>query len=110
MSAEAAADVDPFLAMGRRILATQPFSVLIGAVPDFFTVVQAIDDGEPRYHVDIETDDLEAEVARLTALGAELVTRWKDAFTMRSPGGHLLCVVPIHSDPETFAKSARTWP
>ncbi len=31
MSAEAAADVDPFLAMGRRILATQPFSVLIGA-------------------------------------------------------------------------------
>jgi uncharacterized protein (TIGR00369 family) len=31
MSAEAPADVDPFLAMGRRILATQPFSVLIGA-------------------------------------------------------------------------------
>src|SRR3954468_3172287 len=31
MSAEAAADVDPCLAMGRRILATQPFSVLIGA-------------------------------------------------------------------------------
>lgn len=88
----------------------EQFTVLIGAVPDFFTVVQAIDEGAPRYHIDIETDDLEAEVARLTALGAELVTRWKDAFTMRSPGGHLLCVVPIHSDPETFAKAARTWP
>jgi uncharacterized protein (TIGR00369 family) len=31
MNAEVAADVDPFLAMGRRVLATQPFSVLIGA-------------------------------------------------------------------------------
>jgi hypothetical protein len=88
----------------------EQFTVLIGAVPDFFTVVQALDDGAPRYHVDIETDDLEAEVARLTALGAESVTRWKDAFTMRSPGGHMLCVVPIHSDPETFDRNAHTWP
>ncbi|NBH03195.1 VOC family protein [Amycolatopsis sp. SID8362] len=35
----------------------------------------------PRYHVDIETDDLEAEVARLTALGAEPVSQWKEANT-----------------------------
>jgi hypothetical protein len=88
----------------------EQFTALVGAVPDFFTVVQAIDDGAPRYHVDIETDDLDAEVARLTALGAEQVTRWKDAFTMRTPGGHLLCVVPVHSDPETFARTAHTWP
>ena len=46
----------------------------------------------------------------LTALGAEPVNRWKDAITMRSPGGHLLCVVPVHSDPETFARTAHTWP
>jgi hypothetical protein len=88
----------------------EQFTVLAGAVPGIFTVVQAIDDGAPRYHLDIETDDLAAEVARLTALGAEPVSRWKDAFTMRSPGGHVLCVVPVHSDPETFASSARTWP
>jgi len=87
----------------------EQFTVLIDAAPGLFTVVQAVEDA-PRYHVDIETDDLAAEVARLTALGAELVTRWKDAFTMRAPGGHLLCVVPVHSDPETFANSARTWP
>jgi hypothetical protein len=86
----------------------EQFTVLIDAVPGLFTVVQAVDDA-PRYHLDIETDDLEAEVARLTALGAEQVGRWKDAFHMRSPGGHLLCVVPVHSDPETFAGSARTW-
>lgn len=85
------------------------FTVLIGAAPaGLFTVIQAVDDA-PRYHLDIETDDLAAEVARLTALGAELVSRWKDAYTLRAPGGHLLCVVPVHSDPDTFASSARTW-
>jgi hypothetical protein len=88
----------------------EQFTVLIGAVPGLFTVIQAVDDDAPRYHLDIETDDLAAEVARLTALGAQLVSRWKDAFTMRTPAGHLLCVVPVHSDPETFASSARTWP
>jgi hypothetical protein len=87
----------------------EQFTVLSGAVPDFFTVIQSVDDA-PRYHLDIETDDLVAEVDRLTALGAEQVSRWKDAYTLRAPGGHLLCVVPVHSDPETFANSARTWP
>lgn len=88
----------------------EQFTALVGAVPDFFTVVQAVGDDPPRYHVDIETDNLTAEVARLTALGAESLTRWKDALVMRSPGGHLLCVVPVHSDPETFARTAHTWP
>jgi Glyoxalase-like domain len=87
----------------------EQFTVLRGAVPGLLTVVQAVGDA-PRYHLDIETDDLTAEVARLTALGAEPVARWQDAHTLRAPGGHLLCVVPVHSDPETFASSARTWP
>jgi hypothetical protein len=86
----------------------EQFTVLSGAVPGLFTVIQTVDDA-PRYHLDIETDDLAAEVARLTALGAEPVSRWKDACTLRAPGGHLLCVIPVHSDPETFASSARTW-
>ena len=88
----------------------EQFTVLVGAAPSLFTVIQAVDDDAPRYHIDIETDDLDAEVARLTALGAEPVTRWKDAHTLRAPGGHVFCVVPVHSDPETFAASARTWP
>ena len=70
---------------------------------------KSIDDA-PRYHLDIETNGLAAEVARLTALGAERVSHWQDAHTLRAPGGHLLCVVPVHSDPETFAGPARTWP
>ena len=88
----------------------EQFTALVGAVPDFFTVVQSTGDDAPRYHVDIETDDLAAEVARLTALGAQSLTRWKDAITMRSPSGHLLCVVPVHGDAEAFARTARTWP
>jgi hypothetical protein len=88
----------------------EQFTVLDGAVPGFLTVVQAVEDGAPRYHVDIETDDLAAEVARLRALGAEPVSGWKEAHTLRTPGGHVFCVVPVHSDPETFARSARTWP
>ncbi|WP_433469480.1 VOC family protein [Spirillospora sp. CA-128828] len=87
----------------------EQFTVLKGAVPELFTVIQSVDDDVPRYHIDIETDDPAAEVARLTALGAEPVSRWQDAHTLRAPGGHLLCVVPVHSDPETFARSARTW-
>lgn len=87
----------------------EQFTVLSGAVPGLFTVIQSVD-GAARYHLDIETDDLAAEVARLTALGAEPVARWQDAHTLRAPGGHLLCVVPVHSDPGTFASSARTWP
>jgi hypothetical protein len=87
----------------------EQFTVLSGAVPGLLTVIQAVDD-TPRYHLDIETDDLAAEVARLTALGAEPVSRWKDACALRAPGGHLFCVVPVHSDLETFASSARTWP
>src|SRR5262245_59010056 len=52
----------------------EQFTVLIDGAPGLFTVVQAVDDA-PRYHVDIETDDLEAEVARLTALGADPLER-----------------------------------
>lgn len=68
-------------------------------------------DGEaPRYHVDIETDDHEAEAARLTGLGAVEINRWLDCHVMRAPGGHLLCVVPVHSDAELFAAQATVWP
>lgn len=93
----------------RPVAGEEQFTALDGALPDLTLDVQAIDDA-PRYHVDIETDDVEAEVARLTALGAEPVSRWLDCHTLRAPGGHLLCVVPVHSDAETFQRLARTWP
>ncbi|MGW4211561.1 VOC family protein [Lentzea sp. NPDC004789] len=93
----------------RSVEGEEQFTALDGAVPGLTVDVQAVDDA-PRYHVDIETDDVAAEVARLTALGAEPVSRWLECHTLRAPGGHLLCVVPVHSDRETFLRLARAWP
>jgi hypothetical protein len=84
------------------------YTGLKGALPGFVLAVQAVDD-EPRYHLDIETDDVAAEVARLEGLGAVEVSSWQGCHTMRVPGGQLLCVIPVHSAPEDFAKHAKTW-
>jgi hypothetical protein len=85
------------------------YRTLHGALPGLVTSVQAIDEGEPRYHLDIETDDVDAEVTRLIGLGAVEVASWQGCRTLRAPGGHLLCVIPLHSDPAEFADSATAW-
>jgi hypothetical protein len=84
------------------------FSTLRDCVPDLVVSVQAVDD-TARFHVDIETDDVAAEVQRLTGLGAVEVSSWEGCHTLQVPGGHLLCVIPLHSDPDTFARLAHTW-
>jgi hypothetical protein len=86
----------------------QQFTSLPGVLPGLVLAVQAVDD-ETRYHVDIETDDVEAETMRLITLGAVEVGRWLDCRTLRAPGGHLVCVIPRHSDPETFERLAQVW-
>ncbi|WP_433218059.1 VOC family protein [Dactylosporangium sp. CS-047395] len=71
--------------------------------------LQEIEGDGPRYHLDFETDDLDAEVGRLRALGAEPVSRYLDCHVLRAPGGHLLCVIPRHTDAALFDATARTW-
>ena len=44
-------------------------------------------------HLDIETDDIEAEVARLEQLGAKRVAQIKNGWVMEAPGGHGHCLV-----------------
>jgi hypothetical protein len=85
------------------------FASLPGVHPDFVFAVQSVDDA-PRYHLDIESDDHEAETTRLVALGAVEINRWLDCHTLRVPGGHLVCVIPVHSDAEVFDRLARPWP
>ena len=63
----------------------------------------------PRIHLDFETDDVAAETDRLRALGATEVSRHDGWVVLRTPGGHLCCVVPVQSDPDDFAAGARTW-
>ena len=84
------------------------FHTLQDCVPDLVVSVQAVHD-TARYHVDIETDDVAAEVERLTGLGAVEVSSWEGCHTLEVPGGHLLCVIPVHSDPATFERLARVW-
>jgi hypothetical protein len=83
------------------------FTGLPGALPGLTLAVQSVDD-QPRYHVDIETDDVPAETARLIALGAVEITVWLECHTLRVPGGQLVCVIPRHSD--DFDRLATTWP
>jgi hypothetical protein len=48
---------------------------------------------ESRVHLDIQSDDVEAEVARLEALGATRVAKVKSWWVMQAPTGHRFCVV-----------------
>ncbi len=69
--------------------------------------VQTVDHPS-RVHLDIETDNIEAEVRRLQALGA---TRIKEVHTwvvMQAPTGQRFCVVQQSSP--SFASTATTWP
>src|SRR5690242_19247544 len=70
----------------------EQFTSLPGALPGLSLAVQSVDD-PPRYHVDIETDDVLAETARLIALGAVEINVWLECHTLRVPGGHLVCVI-----------------
>lgn len=92
----------------RPVPGEEQFTSLPDAVPGLVTALQAVDD-QARYHVDIETDDVDAETARIVGLGAVEVSRWLDCRTLRAPGGHLLCVIPVHSDPDEFAANAHVW-
>ncbi|BCJ40328.1 hypothetical protein GCM10010168_31870 [Actinoplanes ianthinogenes] len=85
------------------------FTGIKGAVPGLAVVVQSVDDA-PRYHVDIETDDVEAESARLIRAGATIVTDNGGHKILRAPGGHLVCVVPVQSSEHLFATDSKVWP
>src|SRR5690242_19388022 len=64
----------------------EQFTSLTGALPGLDLAVQAVDD-RARYHLDIETDDVAAETARLVALGAVEVDQWLDCHILRAHGG-----------------------
>ncbi|WP_084959595.1 VOC family protein [Thermoactinospora rubra] len=96
-------------ARAERLPSEPQFTTLHDAIPGLVTAVQAVDDA-PRVHLDIETDDVEAETARLIGLGATQVSQWQECRVLRVPGGHLVCVLPVESDKEVFEAQAKTWP
>jgi predicted enzyme related to lactoylglutathione lyase len=50
---------------------------------------------ESRVHLDIETDDIPAEVARLEKLGAKIVNQLERWTVMQAPTGQRFCVVRV---------------
>jgi catechol 2,3-dioxygenase-like lactoylglutathione lyase family enzyme len=60
-----------------------------------------------RMHLDIETDDIEAEVRRLETLGAQRIGAVRTWFVMQAPTGQRFCVVRRSS--HDFDVKATTW-
>lgn len=64
---------------------------------DLWLLIQRLDEGQGRVHIDIHTDDPAAEMARLEKLGAELVQQAHSWWVMRDPAGLLFCIIPESS-------------
>ena len=60
-----------------------------------------------RIHLDIETDDVEAEVRRLEELGARRVQQVHTWVVMEAPSGHRFCVVRQQREP--FGPHLNRW-
>jgi len=60
-----------------------------------------------RVHIDIETDDIEAEAKRLENIGATRVKETHSWLVMEAPTGQRFCLV--NPQRENFEEEANTW-
>jgi hypothetical protein len=75
-----------------------PRRFTLGTLGNAVTVgIQRLGVGQPRWHVDIESDDVDAEVVRLERLGAERVEQIETWWTMRDPVGQPFCVTQVQT-------------
>jgi len=58
-------------------------------------------------HIDIETDDIEAEVKRLQKLGATVVEKMERWTVMEAPSKHRFCIIGARRD--GFDEKANVW-
>ncbi len=71
-----------------------------------YVEIQVVDHAS-RVHIDIESDDIEAEVQRLEALGAKRIADIKRWCVMEAPTGQRFCIVPVVS--KEFDSKANKW-
>ena len=69
-------------------------------------LTQRLGDGASRIHLDIHTDDAEAEMRRLEALGAKRIEEINGWWIMRDPAGLPFCVIP---DPDVNETNGHRW-
>jgi predicted enzyme related to lactoylglutathione lyase len=65
-------------------------------------------DHPSRVHLDIETDDVESEVARLEKLGAKRIEKVQTWWVIEAPTGQRFCV--IRPQRERFPADLNSWP
>lgn len=88
---------------GRDQTAVADYIELETAPAELHVEVQKVDHPS-RVHLDIETDDIDAEVRRLEKLGAKRLKAVRTWVVMEAPSGHRFCVVtPQNRDFETGA-------
>ena len=75
--------------------------------PDDPHVILQQVDHPSRIHIDIETDDIEAEVRRLQALGATLVEKMERWTIMEAPSKHRFCIIGVRR--QGFEEKANVW-
>ena len=79
---------------------------LKGEATSVGVLVQKVDHPS-RVHLDIETNNCRAEVARLEVLGARQIAEIRDWTVKEAPSGHRFCVVP--ADDGHLATGANRW-
>jgi hypothetical protein len=98
-------------ALGRPIDPDHPGTrgnyVMLETPPDEISVQIQRVDHESRVHIDIEADDIAAEVERLEKLGATVDTRMDRWVVMRAPSGQRFCIVRVQRP--GWPKGANTW-
>lgn len=65
-------------------------------------------DHPSRVHIDIESDDVEAEADRLEKLGAKRIQKIRTWWVMEAPTGQRFCVVRAMR--KNFESEANVWP
>ena len=98
-------------ALGRPIDPDHPGTrgdyVMLETPPDEISVQIQRVEHESRVHIDIETDDIAAEVERLEKLGAAIDARMERWVVMRAPSGQRFCIVRVQRD--GWPKRANSW-
>jgi hypothetical protein len=99
-------------ALGRRTDAAHPgsrgnYRMLETPPGEVVVQIQRVDH-ESRVHLDIETDDIPAEIGRLECLGAVVIRRLERWVVMEAPTGQRFCVVRVQRP--GFMEHAHRWP
>ena len=99
-------------ALGREVKPPHPkmakYRELAASDTEPLLLVQAVDH-PGRVHLDIESDDLEAEVRRLETLGARRIGFVRNWWVLEAPTGQRFCVVNPQRGPIVGLPGTTAW-